>query len=206
MRRFVIVGQKAPASADFLLDDLPGTSGRLDVLLRCVRAAMLVSHGLRRDSSVFLVLGGNPRAQRVLRFDGSRIHYLRPDERSLAVLAKKALSVECDPAKGEFVEVRPGVAVARGGLESVLAHIDTETLFVLTEGAPDIREIDGLTRPEAVFVLGDHLGLELETVALLATAGGRPISIGPLSVHAEDAVAIVSNELDRRSNDRTQRA
>src|SRR5260370_886010 len=64
VRRFVVIGQQASASNDFSLDDLPGSSGRLDVLLRCVRAALLVSHGLRRDVVVYLVLLGGRHAPR----------------------------------------------------------------------------------------------------------------------------------------------
>ena len=60
MRRFVIVGQQATSSPHFSLLDLPSTSGRLDVLLRCLRAALLVSHGLRRDAVAYLVLLGDP--------------------------------------------------------------------------------------------------------------------------------------------------
>jgi len=90
-RRFVIVGQKATASPEFSLLDLPGTSGRLDVLLRCLRSALLVSHGLRRDTIVYLVLQGGPEAPRVLRIDGSAIRFVRPDERALALLVQKAL-------------------------------------------------------------------------------------------------------------------
>src|SRR3954468_10373902 len=91
MRRFVVIGQKAIASPDFSLTDLPGTSGRLDVLLRCLRAALLVSHGLRRDTIVYLVLLGGEGAPRVLRVDGSAIRFVRPDERALALLVQKAL-------------------------------------------------------------------------------------------------------------------
>ena len=67
----MVIGTRATASPDFLLIDLPGTSGRLDVLLRCVRAALLVSHGLRRDTVVYLVLLGGPAAPRSLRIDGA---------------------------------------------------------------------------------------------------------------------------------------
>src|SRR5271166_6138726 len=105
MRYFVVIGQNATASDDFLLDDLPGTSGRLDVLLRCVRAATLFSHGLRRDVVVYLVLGGGPRAPRVLRFD-SKARFLRPDERSLGILAKKMLATRADADVRGFVEFR----------------------------------------------------------------------------------------------------
>ena len=67
MRCFVVIGQKATASADFSLSDIPGTSCRLDVLLRCIRAALLLSHELRRDTVVYLVLQGGPRAPRTVR-------------------------------------------------------------------------------------------------------------------------------------------
>jgi tRNA (pseudouridine54-N1)-methyltransferase len=119
VRRFVIIGRRATASPAFSLVDLAGTSGRLDVLLRCVRAALLTSHGLRRDTVVYLVLLGGPDAPRTLRVDGARARFLRPDERSLATLVQKSLAAA--PGDPAFVEVRPGVAVAQGGLEAVLA-------------------------------------------------------------------------------------
>ena len=83
-RSFVVVGQKATAGGDFLIDDLPGTSGRIDVLVRCLRATLLSSHGLRRDCIAYLVLLGGPRAPRVLRVDGATAQFIRPDERALA--------------------------------------------------------------------------------------------------------------------------
>src|SRR4051812_13724602 len=90
--RFVVVGHRAASTPDFLLNDIPGTSGRLDVLLRCLRARLLVSHGLRRDTEVYLVLLGGAAAPRTLRFTGRAARYLRPDERSLATTVRKALA------------------------------------------------------------------------------------------------------------------
>jgi tRNA (pseudouridine54-N1)-methyltransferase len=205
LRRFVVVGQKAVASGDFLLDDLPGTSGRLDVLLRCVRAAMLYSHGVRRDVVVYLLLGGGPRAPRALRFAGAEAAFLRPDERSLAVLVKKALGADgVDEVSGAqtrrdgFAAVRPGIAVANGGLAAVLADVGASRLYVLEEGAPDVRAETEVGGADEAFFVGDHLGFDEPTRAALAAAGARPIGVGPVGVHAEDAVAILSNELDRR--------
>src|SRR5215472_4446715 len=114
MRRFVIIGQRATASSDFAVNDLPSTSGRLDVLLRSVRAAFLYSHGIRRDVAVYLVLCGGPLAPRTLRIDGATVRFLRPDERSLAVLAKKALATPVATTGTGFVEAKPGVALATG--------------------------------------------------------------------------------------------
>jgi tRNA (pseudouridine54-N1)-methyltransferase len=195
MRRFIVIGQTATASPDFSLDNLPASSGRLDIALRCVRSALLVSHGLRADGIVYLVLLGGPRAPRTLRFDGARARFVRPDERSLAVLVKKALTDA--PAGGAFVDVRPGIAVADVGLEEVIADLGNARCYLLEEGAPDLRDAD-LAVDDCAFFVGDHLGFPPTARAQLDAVGARPIGIGPLSVHADDAIAVVNNELDRR--------
>jgi tRNA (pseudouridine54-N1)-methyltransferase len=199
-RRFVVVCSRATASGEFLLDDLPGTSGRLDVGLRCIRAALLFSHGLRRDAVVYLVLRGGPRAPRVLRITGREARFLRPDERSLAVLVQKALACGDDESSG-FVDVRPGVAVARGDVEHVLTDLGAATPYVLEKGAPDLRDAKGLGGADVAFVLGDHVGLDEATRSRLTAIGAQPLGVGPVAVHAEDAITIVSNELDRRESD-----
>jgi tRNA (pseudouridine54-N1)-methyltransferase len=196
MRRFIVIGQQATASGDFLLDDLPGTSGRLDVLLRCLRAALLVSHGVRRDTTAYLVFLGGARAPRTLRVEGAIAEYLRPDERSLANLVKKALAT--GPSGPAFGVVRHGLAIADGGLDSVIADLGAVTPYVLEEGAADVRDGPLDTHAPAFFV-GDHLGFDEATRARLRAIGATPIGIGPISVHADDAVAIVANEVDRRT-------
>ena len=198
MRRFVIMGRRATASPDFSLDNLPASSGRIDVLLRCLRAALLVSHGLRRDTVVYLVLLGGPRAPRTVRVDGATARFLRPDERSLAITVRKALAAPVEGAG--FVPLRNGFAVAEGGLSAVLEDLSPVSslgLFVLEEGAPDLREAP-LAGVDPVFFLGDHLGFDEVTRAQLRELGATPVGLGPVSVHADDAVVLVAHELDRR--------
>ncbi len=204
-RRFVVIGQKATASPDFSLVDIAGTSGRLDVLLRCLRAALLVSHGLRRDTIVYLVLLGGELAPRVLRIDGREVRFVRPDERALALLVQKALGrASLDAEPGSFVQIRPGVAVAAGGLDAVLADLHGSgaavigmPAYLLEEGARDVRE-GTLEADDVVVFVGDHIGFDDATRATLDRIGATPIGIGPLSVHADDAITIVCNEMDRR--------
>lgn len=199
VRNFAIIGQKASSIEDFVLDDLAGTSGRLDVLVRCLRAAMLFSHGIRRNVVVYLVLLGGPLAPRVVRVDGAAVRFLRPDERSLAVRMKKVLATREDDDTSEWVHVRPGFAVARGGFERVVADVDGATPYILEEGAPDIREEGALGASHSLFVIGDHLGVPDDVRVRLAEMNAQRISIGPVSVHADDVVTLVTNELDRRA-------
>src|SRR5512144_2737672 len=105
MRAFVVVGRTAKADGSVRLDDLPGTSGRLDVLVRSIRAALCVSHGIRRDVRVYLVLLGGP-APRTVRIDGAQAKFIRPDERPLATLLLKTMG-RVDREDPRFVEQRP---------------------------------------------------------------------------------------------------
>lgn len=196
MRRFVIIGQRASASGDFRRDDIPSTSGRLDVLLRALRASLLVSHGLRTDTIGYLVLLGGPRAPRTLRFDGRAAKYLRPDERSLAITVQKALVAE-RPTSLAFQEHRPGIAIADGGLDVVIADAGDGPAYLLDERGADVRSA-ALDPASALVFVGDHLGFTDEDRARIDARGATPLSIGPVSVQADDAIAVFANELDRR--------
>jgi len=147
---------------------------------------------------VYLVLCGGPRAPRALRIDGSQARFVRPDERSLATLARKTLASRADEDVDGFVEVRPGVAIARNGLESVLADLGAAPAYVLEEGGPDVRDSGGSDLAQAVFFLGDHLGFDEPVRERLGARGARPMGVGPRSLHAEDVIAVVLNEVDRR--------
>jgi tRNA (pseudouridine54-N1)-methyltransferase len=196
MRRFVVIGQTARGAPGFSLEDLPGSTGRLDVLLRCVQAALLVSHGLRRDTLVYLVLLGDPDAPRVVRVDGRAAEYVRPDERSLGGRVRNAL--EWSLSGEGFATERQGMAVASGGLDAVLADLGPVTPFVLEEGGRDVRA-SGFGGGEPAFFVGDHLGFDPIVRARLRELGATPLSVGPVSVHADDAITLVHNELDRQA-------
>jgi len=197
MRAFIVVGSRTTADDQFSLDNLPASSGRLDILLRCIRAALLTSHGLRTNTLLYLVLSAGPSAPRVLRIRGDTAVFLRPDERSLAVVVRKLLGSDCDRDCEGFVDAKPGMALARGGLATALADRSGTRLYMLDEHGSDIRAQSDLPNIDVTFVLGDHRGLSPEARAELAAAS--PLQIGPVAVHADDAVAIVHNELDRRS-------
>jgi tRNA (pseudouridine54-N1)-methyltransferase len=196
MRRFVIVGQRARSEGDFLLADIPSTSGRVDVLLRALRSALLVSHSVRRDTVVYLVLLGSPERVRTVRIEGAASRYLRPDERSLATTLKKALL--CPTSEATFMPVRPGISVAAEGIACILPELSNSRLFLLEPGGADVRGCD-LSHPENTFLLGDHLGLTPQIREQWLQLGAQSISVGPVALYTEDTIALVANELDRHA-------
>jgi len=191
MRAFIVLGHKVPLTPNFSLNDLPGSAGRLDILCRCVTAAFCLSHGIRRDVTVYLVLQNKI----VLRFEGASLRHLNPDERSTAALIQKALKAFTERT-GTESESTPGIFIASGGLPQVLKRVRDEGLRIYwlhEEGAP-MRQAE--LQPDAAFVLSDHLEFLPEEAAIL---DGLPrLSLGPLSLHADHCIVLAHNELDLR--------
>lgn len=195
MKSFVIIGHKA-ATAPFSLNDLPGAAGRMDILCRCVNAALFLSHDLRRDVNVYLVLKGGPQPK-LVRFESKRVKYLSPDERSAASLIKKALEKN---ARDFWTESTPGVSVRNGDFTELLGelgktpYLNTGFITYLREDGEDIR---GKKFEEPLFVLGDHESLTEDEEELIKQYEHEIVSVGPLSLHAEHCIVLLHNEMDR---------
>jgi len=193
MKDFIIIGHKA-VTETFSLNDLPGAAGRMDILCRCVNAALFLSHDIRRDVRVFLVLKGTPSPPKLIRFESSEVRYLSPDERSAASLIKKALEKK---TLDFWTESTPGISVKNGDIDVLLKELDKKIIY-LREDGEDIRNKD-LNEYNLLYVLGDHLGLRDDEERIIMGYSPDIISIGPLSLHADHCIVLLHNEMDRRS-------
>ena len=228
MRRFVILGHKTPVTPEFHLNDLPGAAGRLDVLCRAIGASLFLSHGIRRDAEVMLLLQNTVR----IRISGRYVKRLNPDERSTAALIRRALSAlqdsgfangseasgsalqisgvaseagdpngseASDAARRKETRSTPGILVAPATLDGTL------DLLAREEATPIVLHeaggpADSYAFPESpAFILSDHMDF---TDADEAALEGLPrISLGPTALHTSQAITIVHYLLDRREED-----
>jgi tRNA (pseudouridine54-N1)-methyltransferase len=187
MTIFAIIGHLAATTAGFNLNDMPGGAGRMDVLCRSVNTSLFLSHDLRRDVTVYLVLLGGTDAPKTIMVSGEKVRSLNPDERSAGALIKKALEI---PVGEEFRESTRGVYVRRGGLSRLLQE---HTFAVLDEGGEEIAT--ATTIPEA-FLLSDHLNFT--PVELEMTRNCPKYSVGPKVLHADHTITVLLNVLDRK--------
>jgi tRNA (pseudouridine54-N1)-methyltransferase len=193
MRRFVVIGHRAVTSGDFKLDDLAGGTGRLDVLLRCINSAFFLSHNIRRDTEIHLILQGPPHPPKTVRLVGSELKYLNPDERSTAALVRNALLQKVAAEERSS----PGIYVSNRSYRDVLSLVPKgEQIVYLREDGTDVREFQ--FEQDVTFVLGDDQDLTLEEEGMLLKYEPKIISLGPASYHADHCISIVNNELDRR--------
>jgi len=191
MRRFLILGHRAPLDASFSLDDLPGGAGRLDVLCRSIGASLLVSHGIRKDVETILLL----RDAVHIRILGDRVKRLSPDERSTAGLLQRAL----DAAADEEIESTPGIFVSRRVLAEALDRLyqlECNPVVLHEKGEP----VDAFAFPsDPAFILSDHLDFTEEEERTLRDL--PHVSLGDRPLHTSQCITIVHYLADQRAVD-----
>lgn len=223
MRNFIIVGHRAVTSPNFSLNDLPGTGGRMDILARSVNSAFLLSHDIRREVEVVLVLHGPDNPTKTIRFNGAELKYLNPDERSTGALIRNALmkftslksddnnetvSSELKPSQsqtGFLPETRasPGIFISNTRFEDVITHYDTKSKIVLlNETGSDLFASDIIKeKGDLTFVLSDDKDFTDEEEKLLRKIAKFELCLSPNILHTEHCIILVHNILDRFKND-----
>mgnify|MGYP000040522155 FL=1 len=197
MRQFLVVGHDAPTEPDFSLDDIAGGAGRLDVLCRCVNAAFFLSHDLRGDVQVHLVLSD----EYTVSFDGADLRRLNPDERSTAALVRGALEEKREAIGHQPVETSPGVSLYRMGVEATFDRVARDaTVVQLHEDGDPLPEVEPPEDP--LFVLSDHRDFAEAEAELLAENADRRVRVGPELLHADHTITVAHNYLDTEGYER----
>ncbi len=193
VRGFLVIGNKAVTST-FSLKDLAGSAGRMDIICRCVAQALLISHGIRRDCEIYLLLLGPPDPPKSIKFVGSEVRYLAPDERNVGGIIRKALSVKCGM---DWKISSPGVYVSKKGLEDLMKELSGRYEIVyLREDGVDIRDV-ACKLKNPLFVLGDHMGVREGEERIVLKYSKLLVSLSPISLQADQCIVIAHYELDR---------
>ena len=192
-RWFAIIGHRAPSSGVLNLNDLAGSGGRMDVLVRAVNSALFVSHGIRQDSHVLLHLMGGAGPNRRIWFDGSSIGGVRPDERSIAGQIKGVLKEEVPP-RGHFREFSSGILHSGGGVEQTVEEWESRGVcpVVLDAGGGDFSEVP--TTMDLGFIISDDKPLDQEDTRSLQ--GSVSLSLGDRWLQGHSCIAILHYLLD----------
>ncbi len=190
----VVLGHRANADGTFTLEDLPGSGGRIDIVVRSIGASFFLSRDIRRNVVFYGILMEGATAPKTIMIRGDEVRYLNPDERNIAALIRHAL---LKPAGPRWTRASPGIYVREGGLAELLPEL--ENIVILREGGADIRAAE--LPEEITFVLSDKEEFRPEELEALRARAVAEVSVGPLSYHTEHAIVIALNELDRRGLD-----
>ncbi|HOL41040.1 MAG TPA: tRNA (pseudouridine(54)-N(1))-methyltransferase TrmY [Methanospirillum sp.] len=189
MTSFLVIGHTASTDASFPLDDLPGMGGRMDLISRVIASSLFLSHGIRTDTICDILLLGPPHPGRIIRFDGSDLKSLSPDERNIASYIKKALAI---PAGRTYRKAGPGLFTRKGTLGDLITE---KNYAVLDESGTDIRTVALEDMPDA-FLLSDNRNFTEDERSVVRDL--PKYALGPAIVHADHAIVLILNEIDRR--------
>ncbi len=196
MRTFVL-WSRAITSPSFNLKDLPSSGKRLDLVARCIISALWLSHKLREDTRIYVVLNGAPEPPKTLLFT-PEIKRVSPDERSIALWIKKALEKHKGRRDKEWVELSNGIRISGKSFQDVIKELKEEgcCFYLLHERGKDIEDAELKENP--VFVLGDHKGIPKNDEAFVLRYGER-ISLGRLSYLASSCISVAQWICDRKN-------
>ncbi len=183
MRTFILFARKARTDGNFSLEDLPG-SGRMDLVSRCISATLFISHAIRTDTRIFVVLNGPPNPPVTLTFDGSVLKKVAPDERGIAIWIKKALTQLAD---GKRSVLSNGIVAERKSFQELVKEM-TGPIYVLHEDGEPIEKVN--IGKDSVWIIGDDVGLP-EKDEKFALRYGERVSLGKASYLASACVSVV---------------
>ena len=198
-RDFVVFCHATPPAVlagEFAVDDLG--VGRVDLIARCVSAALFCSHAVRKSVRVWFLLQpeATPGVTAVC-CDGGAARWLRPDERTIALALRRALRGEGDGS---------GWSVQRfDGVESALLHAVVLAndgarlpLLALHLGGAPLAEALPVASDGVVLAMGDHLGFTEREEAALDALGATRSALGAVPLLSSHCIVIAHHVLDSR--------
>lgn len=161
-------------------------AGRLDIVHECIVASLFLSHGLRKNVLFHAFLSGAPNPPLHIEINGAKLYDVRTDVETWEKILKKVISGK----------PHPGINASKTSFESILkTKAKSSRIYVLEEGGKGIMETK--IKDNAVFVLGDHIGLP-KKVECFALRFGEKISLGNLPYLAASCITIINYLLDQQ--------
>lgn len=198
---------RARTSYEFLIRDVPGTSGRLDVVCRILVSAYRTVPELAPSIQVNAVLGGPPNPPLCLEVDEVNSGEFPESELECALILKGLL--HRFQAEGEFIDpLWPQFRIKARGfhetLQTVMAQ-KKQILYLVETGQPIHQVKLNLDEP-IVLILGDDRGLPPEHKKEVYTHSVQEVSIGSRSLLGSQVITLVFLELMRRQKIRETRS
>ena len=191
-KKFAIIGHKVPSNGEIFLNDLPGLSGRMDVLARAINATLFLSHGIRNDSQIILHLNGGDGPPRRVMFDGSELGGVRPDERSISGHIKSIIKTKLPPV-GIWKNVSSGIYQSGGGIEITLREWGEQSvsIYVLDREGSNLGKND---YKKIGFLLSDDIPFTEEEINIISEY--EKISLGEKWLQGQSCITIIHHLID----------
>ena len=192
---------RARTSDEFLIRDVPGTSGRLDVVCRILVSAYRTMPELSPSIQVDVLLGGPPNPPLRLRVENVGAKEFPESELECALILKGLLQryrtrgISQDPNWPQFVIVPQGFSDL---LQDAIQ--DKKQLLYLVETGHPFQQVELNLNHPIVLILGDDQGLSEEHKRAVYKHQIQEISLGTRSLLGSHVISLVLLELMHRKD------
>ncbi|OYT28728.1 MAG: hypothetical protein B6U95_03540 [Thermofilum sp. ex4484_82] len=189
-RLFLVKSSTSHTAADFNIKSFASSSGRMDVIARAIISALRLRNNIRKNVTFLGVLEGPPDPPKLIRACGEELHYLPDCEIEIAKILVSLL-------KGNNVR---GFHLERKSFKTIITEFFESSeyaIYYLEKDGVDIRKASFPSDKKLLFILGDHLGLDVESEKWIRDLKIPIISLGPKFYFTSHCITIVNEELDR---------
>lgn len=184
MKHFLILSRTGYTSSNF---KSLREAGRLDIIAHCLTSSFFLSHALRKDVNLHIVLTGPPKPPLYIKVEGSKIHDVRCNEETWGEILKNILD---DKA-------HPGFKIEKKSFQEVIKELSKDNeVYILEEKGKQIEKIK--FNEDTLFIIGDQVGLPKKDEGF-ALRYGKKISLGKKVYLAADCITIINYILDKNS-------
>ncbi len=184
MRNFLLYSRGGFTSGNFKnIRD----AGRLDIVAHCLTSSFFLSHALRKDVVLHIILTGPPYPPKYIKVTGDIIHDVRCDEATWGEILRNVLN-----GKGHT-----GFEIFNKSIQEVIKELSVDNdIYVLEEKGENISDIK--FKDNCVFVIGDQVGLPKKEEGFILRYG-KKISLGKKAYLAADCITIINYTLDSKA-------
>lgn len=190
-RSFLLKASTAHTAPDFDLRQVASTSGRLDIICRCIQAAFTGPKGVRSEVEFTAILEGPPHPPLALKLTSNQLTSLPTDEVEIATWIFQAMESRAN-----------GLTLNRSSFEKAVRELRAprRQLFYLHEMGKDVGALKEMSLEDVGLMLGDQVGIDPASEKFLDSLGIQRISIGPRSYLSSSCIVFMNSLLDSLAN------
>ncbi|MBS3152449.1 hypothetical protein J4230_03505 [Candidatus Woesearchaeota archaeon] len=159
-------------------------AGRLDIVAHCLTSSFFLSHALRKDVVLHIILTGPPNPPKYIKVNGNILHDVRCDESTWGEILRTILNGK----------KHPGFEIYNKSLQELIKELANENdIYILEEKGENIKKLG--FKENSVFVIGDQVGLPKKDEGF-ALRYGKKVSLGKKVYLAADCITIINYFLD----------
>ncbi|MHA2314936.1 MAG: hypothetical protein ACXACF_06565 [Candidatus Hermodarchaeia archaeon] len=184
---------------DFLIRDVPGTSGRLDVVCRILIAAYRTTPIFTSCIQVNAILGGPSHPPLLLRIEDVNSDEFPESELSCALIVKGLLH-NYRTKKIERSRQWPQFSIMSKSFDETLKEVtrSTSQLIYLVEKGQPLDQVNIDFNQPITLILGDDQGLHVEHEKLVYQYPVQEVSIGTRSLLGSQVISLFLLEMAQR--------